>query len=388
MSICQSITKPAKPYPEFPLFAHSRGYWCKKFKGKQYNCGRWYDDDGSSNHVAALAQWKEIRNRLELGDAPKQKRGALTTDLLVNLFLDAKGAKVDTDDLSPSTFNQYKLACAWIKKNLGAHRLIETLQPSDFTSLRKKFPKGWKTKTITHQINNTRMVFKWAYDTGLIDRPIRYGDNFSRPSMRRVMAERAKSNKKQFTYKEFWTLYKHASVQVRAWMLLGLNCGYGNSDLSRLTVKQASGEWLDAIRGKTSEDRRCWLWPETRRAIKAVLQDHDGGDLLFRTRHGQCLVEEDGTRDAVAGEFKKLREATKIDRKGVGFYCLRHMTLTIGEQCPEVPNVKIITGHVMGHRDGSMAGHYRESIPDASIKKVCQYIRKTIMAAKPKTVKI
>lgn len=388
MSVSQSIRKPEKPYPEFPLFAHARGQWAKKFKGKQYSCGKWYDEDGNSNHVAALARWNEIRNRLEMGEAPTPKNGALNCDRLVNLFLDAKDAKVQTGDLSPATFNQYKIASKWLKENLGEHRLIETLQPSDFVTLRAKFPKKWRTTTIKNQINLVRMVLKWAYDTGLIDRPIRYGDNFSKPSPKRVKAEKAKSNKKEFTTKEFWTLYRYASVQVRAWMLLGLNAGYGNSDLSRLTVEQASGEWLDAIRGKTSEDRRCWLWPETRRAIKAAMKDHDGGELLFQTRHGHSLVSEDGTRDAVTGEFKKLREATKVERKGVSFYALRHMTETIGGQCPDVPNVQVVVNYIMGHRDGTIAGTYRESIPDTSVKKVCQHIRAVIMKDKPKGTKV
>jgi hypothetical protein len=29
-------SKPAKPYPEFPLTAHPAGYWCKKIRGKLY----------------------------------------------------------------------------------------------------------------------------------------------------------------------------------------------------------------------------------------------------------------------------------------------------------------------------------------------------------------
>lgn len=98
MSVCQSIEKPGKPYPEFPLLPHARGQWVKKFKGKQYSCGKWYDENGNSNHVAALARCNEIRNQLELGEIPQRASGALNTDRLVNLFLDAKNAKVQAGD--------------------------------------------------------------------------------------------------------------------------------------------------------------------------------------------------------------------------------------------------------------------------------------------------
>jgi len=42
-----SIQKPDKPSADFPLFAHARGYWAKKIKGKQKNFGQWDDPQGS-----------------------------------------------------------------------------------------------------------------------------------------------------------------------------------------------------------------------------------------------------------------------------------------------------------------------------------------------------
>ena len=38
-SVSRRQSKPKKPYPEFPLFAHKTGRWCKKCKGRFYYFG-------------------------------------------------------------------------------------------------------------------------------------------------------------------------------------------------------------------------------------------------------------------------------------------------------------------------------------------------------------
>ena len=158
MTASHCSEKPEKPYEGFPLFAHSRGYWCKKFRGKQYNCGPWADP------TAALARWHEIRNELEVGNELPAKKGQLTVDYLVNAFLDSKHAQLQRGDLSPKTFRQYKPIAAWLRDLLGSERAVESLGPADFKRIRAKFPPHWSTTTITNQITISRCIFKWAYD--------------------------------------------------------------------------------------------------------------------------------------------------------------------------------------------------------------------------------
>lgn len=387
MSVNQSIGKPAKPYPEYPLFPHARGQWCKKYKGKQYSCGKWYDDDGNSNHVAALGRWGEIRNAIELGENPAPKSGVLTIDRLVNLYLDAQDAKLQAGEITERTFLQNKIRCAWLKKNIGEHRVVETVQPLDFIALKKKLNPKWSAVYCGDVMGAVRRVFGWAYDSDLIDRPVKYGKSFC-VSAKRAKLERKAKPRKVFTAAEFWTFYAEADTSVRCWLWLGINAGYGNSDISRLTVADATGVWLDVHRAKTLEDRKCWLWPETRRAIRAVLEDHAGGESLFCSRKGRQLVADDGSGDEVAEVFKKLRRKCCVQRMGVGFYAWRHMTETIAGEAPNVSNLQVVVNHIMGHRDGTMGGIYRESISDDRVKKVCQHVRKWIMGAKPKGVKV
>ena len=66
MTVTQSATRPAKPYKEFPIFAHSNGQWCKKIQGKQWYFGKWED------HRAALQRYLDEINDIHAGRDPRR----------------------------------------------------------------------------------------------------------------------------------------------------------------------------------------------------------------------------------------------------------------------------------------------------------------------------
>ena len=93
MTATKSIAKPNKPYEGYPLFAATNGQWCKKYKGKRYQCGPWADP------TAALSRWHEIRNHLEVGNQPPAQKGDLTIEYVCNAFLDSCHSRVKAGDL-------------------------------------------------------------------------------------------------------------------------------------------------------------------------------------------------------------------------------------------------------------------------------------------------
>jgi integrase len=113
------------------------------------------------------------------------------------------------------------------------------------------------------------VAFKFAWDNGLIDRPVSYGQAFKRPSRKVVRIDRAKKGPKLFTAEEIRRLIDAAGASMRAMVLLGFNGGFGNADCGHLprSAVDLEGGWIDFPRPKTGIPRRCPLWAETVQAL-------------------------------------------------------------------------------------------------------------------------
>jgi integrase len=365
--------KPAKPYPEFPLFAHATKRWAKKIRGRLVYFGPWSDLDG------ALARYLDHRDALHAGRKPRDTSADVTVKAVANAFLNAKQALVDSGELSPRTWAQYKETCDLLIQHFGKQRMVSDLGPDDFGTLRRKLAKRWRPATVGNFVQRVRVVFKYAVDNDLIDHAVRYGGEFKRPSKKTLRLERAKQGPKLFTAEEICTLLNAASPQLRAMVLLGINAGLGNADCGRLPQRALDLErgWLDYPRGKTGLGRRCPLWPETVEALKDALahrpepkKPEDGG-LVFITRFGQAW-HTDTTESPISYEIGKLLRRLHINgRKGLGFYTLRHVFRTVADEARDQPAVDFIMGHEVPH----MSSVYLETISDSRLRAVAEHVR-------------
>ena len=188
---------------------------------------------------------------------------------------------------------------------------------------------------------------------------------------------------------------------MKAMILLGINCGLGNSDVANLptgAVDLTAG-WLDYPRPKTGVARRCPLWPETVQAVKAAIDerptpnDQAHAGLIFITEYGRkwataTMSEPDAdtghvknySSDPVTAEFSKLLVTLELKRPGLSFYALRHTFETIGGDSRDQVAVDAIMGHV---RD-DMASLYREKIEPARLLAVTNHVHAWLWPKTPK----
>jgi integrase len=344
-----------------------------------YYFGLW-DDPG-----AALAKYREQADALHAGRTPRpDPDGGVTVKDACNAFLNHKKALVDTGELAPRTWGEYKATADLLVGAFGKQRLVADLGPDDFATLRNKMAGRWGPVRLGNTIQRVRFVFKYVLDAGLTDRPVRFGPGFARPSAKTLRLHRARRGLRMFEADEIRRLLGAAGPNMRAMILLGVNCGYGNADVGTLPLAalDLDAGWVRYPRPKTGIDRRAPLWPETVQAMREVLarrpdpKDPAAAGLVFVTRCGAPWAKtvED---NPVSKETRKLLDALGIDGHR-GFYCLRHTFETIGGEAKD----QVAVDYLMGHARDDMASVYRERISDTRLKAVTDHVRAWLFAEK------
>ncbi len=378
-----SADKPQKPYPDFPLFPHATGRWAKKIRGNLHYFGKW------DNWQDALSLYQKQAGDLHAGRKPRKDTGGATIKDLVNHFLIAKKHLVDTREIVQRTWDDYDATCQQVMEVLGKERLITDLQPDDFDSLRRELAKSRGIVALGNEVSRARILFKYAYDAGLIEHPLRYGQSFKRPSRKALRKARQEKGPCLFQADEIRALMDKAGIHLRAMILLGINCGFGPADCGNLPIKalDLKNGWVDYPRPKTGVARRCPLWPETVAALKESIakrpKPHDEADngMVFLTKYGQRWAKE-SSDNPISKEVAKILKPLKVKRgrkqeavyrKGLGLYTLRHTFQTIGDAARDPIATRAIMGHAEAGDD--MSAVYREGVDDDRLKAVTDHVR-------------
>ena len=373
--------KPKKPYPEFPLFPHATKRWAKKIRGKMHYFGPWDNPD------AAVAKYLAERDRLQAGLPPVGVTPAdtrLTMRELVNQFLNSKRRLMENAELSARMHHDYYGNCEAVLDLLGRDTLVESLKAEDFETLRASLSKGVGLVTLGNRIRLTRVLFKFGYDADLIDKPVRFGPGFKTPAKKLLRADRQSRPVRMFQADELRRIVDKADPILKAMVLLGINCGFGQTDCSLLPQSAVDLErgWITFPRPKTAVLRRCPLWPETIEAVRVAIAKRpkakrdEFAERAFLTRCGVPFVRSGSVGsviDGVAQQFRKLLVELELAGNRRAFYALRHTFETIGGGSRD----QIATSYIMGHAPHSsdMSAVYRESIEDDRLQAVANHVR-------------
>jgi len=352
----------------------------------------------------ALALYKAQADDLHAGRTPRMKKAdeGPTLGDLCNRFLTAKLRQQTAGEITPRMFNEYKGTTDLLVATFGKDRLIDDIASDDFETLRDEMTKRWGPVRLGNEVQKVRTVFKYGYDAGLLDKPIRYGPQFKKPSASVLRRHRAKNGEKMLEVAELRRILDaldgkemenggtdektgeptkvtmEPNPVLRAMVLLGVNCAFNNKDCADLprTALDLDGGWIDFPRPKTGVSRRCPLWPETVTALREAIahrpkprQDAAEG-LVFVTARGRAWLSQ-GTANPVSVTVRDLMKAVGVHHEGIGFATLRHVFRTIADGTRD----QVAVNHIMGHWDPTMRAVYRERIEDTRLRAVAEHVR-------------
>ncbi len=256
------------------------------------------------------------------------------------------------------------------------------LDPDDFAALRTRWRRSGGRSRWATSFSVSASVFKFAFDNGLIDRPVRYGQAFKRPTRKVVRIDRAKKGPKLFSRRR-----NPPPARTRP-----ASSDEGDDpagDQRRLrqrrlrhTCRNPPWTWNGRDRLPASEDGNPAALPalagnhrgDPRRHWRSGPTPKDEADagLVFITKYGLPWAK-DSTDQTLAKEFGKLlRRAAHQRADGT----------RVLHAAPHVPN--------RGRRGEGPAGRrlhhgargaptwpqsYRETISDARLKAVADYVR-------------
>src|SRR5262249_53979327 len=149
------------------------------------------------------------------GRTPRREHDGLTVQLLCNTFLTHKEEQRDAGDIKQLSFADYLATAKLLVGAFGQNRLVDDLTAADFQALRASFAKKWGPHRLGGEVQRVRTVFKYGYDSGLIDRPMRFGPAFKRPAARIMREHRQKSPPKMFEAADLRAIIEAAGVPLK-----------------------------------------------------------------------------------------------------------------------------------------------------------------------------
>lgn len=166
-----------------------------------------------------------------------------------------------------------------------------------------------------------------------------------------------------FSPDELKALYAAANHRQRAFMLLGLNCGFLQSDIADLAPNmvhlKATPALIERHRGKTGVYSRWALWPETidhlKPAIESASKRSDG--LVFRSRRGQAIVWQNDKGNRLDSVWQSWRRLTKTVGLAGGHHSFKYLRKTGAQFVRDVAGKEVSEAY-LAHAETGVGTHY------------------------------
>lgn len=386
------------PYPHIVpgMFAHRNGQWAKKIRGRMRYFGVVTDPE------TALRRYQAESPALHSGAVPAGVDAGNDLQTVLNTWLTWQKRRVDVGELAASTYRDDRMVAEWLGQTAGWETPIVELTPARWSGLRASLGEKYKTPTTVRKfVVLVRQAMNWAAAARLIG-AVEFGQEWAAPPQRVIrlhQSRRRAETPRLLTAEQIRQLLAAAPTEsLRAMILLGINCGFGQTDCSELRIEELQGSgvgvrgseknppygMISGVRNKTGAERTCVLWPVTAAALRNVIGKRTSGP-VFVTRSGRSFVrmrrKSDGKLTAIDSVALMLRKAaTASGVRGATFYSLRRTFRTVADSLRDQRAIDRVMGHVGSGSGGDwvpsmISGAYVETVELERLRRVSEHVR-------------
>jgi hypothetical protein len=367
-------------------------------KGRLLYFGKGKGKSDRASYNAAVQQWNAYLRSLEnsssgnpsfdkpaskpLPTNPRGKRwNPRQVTSCVNRFLDSLATKAQAGEINFSRVSDVRARLQRFTKAF-AHRLLNELDERDISAFKAtqtvRIPKGdAKPSTLRQEFNAVRQLFDWAYKQKVLNERPRNLDDLRITIQRQPPTRFFKPADIQHLFRmcDAGTLNakwreraKHGCEMLKAAMLLALNGGLTQKDVSDLTVGEFSLKKrpprLIRRRSKTGVQMNFILWRVTQAAVAPLLFGKQPSQRVFERPDGKPLIldstengKNTGGRSELLGyRFRRLVERSFTPNDDTYTYRFRELRRTGANMCEQrMPDVARL---YLAHRDREMKGFY------------------------------
>jgi integrase len=269
--------------------------------------------------------------------APHKDR---TISMQIEMFLKMKDHEAGANKISTSRLYALRLHLSGFADWIGGAKSVDKIAGQDLVNYRMHLLQQVANEKLARTTASDRMTsvkgfIRWLWQTEAISELPRVLHPKSK------MLEIGKGVKKilTFTESEIATLLTRASNRTKLYVLLALNCGMTQKDISDLRDDEVDWESGCVVR-KRSKTRSyanvpCVsykLWPETFELLLAHRNDAGSERVLLNNRGEPLLTERLGSdgkywkMDNVRNAYDRVRRKTKLDKP---FKCLKKTSASL-----------------------------------------------------------
>ncbi len=167
-----------------------------------------------------------------------------------------------------------------------------------------------------------------------------------------------------YTKEELRTLWTHATLIERQFLLLALNCGFSISEIGTLDWSMIHGDYIKRVRPKTKVYGEFLLWDIT----KAALGESKKSGLVFTTERGLGLLEPTKTNQRGAripnSWYRLLNRVTRLTTpiKRLGFHHLRKTSGDLMRKFSDGETMAVHLCHGKPVKTDALAGLYSNPV--------------------------